>query len=99
MSLHDEIAADFARILEENGVDITWNDHCCRALIGEPNVQVDLQTGGFLPHGDFTVKLLRSSLPSMPQHGEVITVDGRPYAITAIAHKPSHPILVLTVAA
>ena len=99
MSLYDEIAADFASILEENGVGITWQGRSYRALIGDPNVQVDLQVGGLMPQGDFTVKLLRSQLETMPEHGEVIILDGKPYAITAISHKPGHPIITFTIAA
>ena len=99
MSLHAEIAADFPSILEENGVDITWQGRNYRALIGDPNVQVDLQSGGFLPQGNFSVKLLRSALETMPEHGDVITLDGKPYAITSISHKPGHPIVTFTIAA
>jgi len=99
VSLHSEITTDFAILLEETGVDITWQGRTYRALIGDPSVQVDLQAGGFLPQGNFTVKLLRSSLETMPEHGEVIILDGKPYAITAISHKPGHPIVILTVAA
>lgn len=99
MSLHAEIATDFTSLLEEAGADITWKGRTYRALIGDPNVQVDLQSGGFLPQGNFTVKLLRSQLETMPEHGEVITLDGKPYAITAISHKPGHPIITLTIAA
>jgi len=99
VSLHAEIAADFASLLEETGVDIIWQGRSYPALIGDPNVQVDLQSGGFLPQGNFSVKLLRGHLETMPEHGEVIILDGKPYAITAISHKPGHPIVILTIAA
>jgi len=99
MNIFAEIASDFASLLDETGVDIIWQNRTYRALIGDPNVQVDLQSGGFLPQGNFTVKLLRSQLETMPEHGEVITLDGKPYAITAISHKPGHPIITLTIAA
>lgn len=39
-------------------------DRTYRALIGDPSVRVDLQAGGFMPQGNFTVKLLRGQLES-----------------------------------
>jgi hypothetical protein len=64
MSIHDEIAADAANIFAEFGKEILLGGQSLRALISEPQETLELEAGGFTASGNFTVKVLRSSLPA-----------------------------------
>ena len=73
-----------------------WNGQTRFAVVADPAVNMDLQTGGFLPQADFMVKLRRASLPSMPALGQTITIQGLAYQISGITDKPS-PLIILQV--
>lgn len=98
MSRYDEIAADLAEVFDEIGTSVFWNGADYQAVIADPMVQLDLQSGGFLPQADFLVKLQRASLPALPQVGQTVRIQGTTYQITGITDKPTSPLIVLHVA-
>jgi hypothetical protein len=98
-SRHDELDADFASILAEVGIPITWNGTDYPAIVADPQVQLDLQSGGFLPESDFQVKLRKSALPMpWPKTRQTVVIRGETYAIKGITDRPTSPLLILHVA-
>lgn len=100
MTLPEEMARDAAQVFEEFGEAVEWNGKNLRALVSDPAVGLDLETGGFGASGDFTIKLLRSGLTEgLPKVGEALVFDGRRYRITRVSERPSRPLVILTVSA
>ncbi len=98
-SRHDELDADLAAIIGEIGIPITWNGADYTAIVADPQVQLDLQSGGFLPEADFQVKLRKATLPEpWPKTRQTVTFRGETYAIKGITDRPSSPLLILHVA-
>lgn len=94
----NELAADMAEIFSEIGTTVEWEGVPYPAVIADPLVQLDLQSGGFLPQADFLVKIARSALPSIPQPGQALRIDGHLYQITGLTDKPTSPLVVFHVA-
>ena len=97
MSIHEEIAADAAEVFREFGKPVGINDRTIMALVSEPTETVSLEAGGFVAEGNFTVKLLRSSLDAAPEIGATLLFAGQNFRIVRTANRPPHPILTLTV--
>ncbi len=94
----NELAGDMAEIFSEIGTTVEWESVSYPAVIADPMVQFDLQSGGFLPQADFLVKIARSALPSIPQIGQTLRIEGQVYQITGLTNKPTSPLVVLHVA-
>lgn len=98
-SRYDELDADLAAIIEEVGIEITWNDNTYRAVVADPRVELDLQSGGFLPEADFQVKLRKAALPDPgPKPRQSLTIRGETFVIKGQTDRPTSPLLVLHVA-
>ena len=97
MSRLEEITADMAEVFGEISTPIEWNGHTYQVVIADPSVQLDLQTGGFVPQSDFAVKVLRTALPTMPVIGQNVKIDGITYQINGLTDKPTSPVLILHV--
>ena len=97
MSRFDDIAADMAEVFGEISTPIEWNGHTYQAVIADPSVQLDLQSGGFLPQSDFAVKLLRAALPSVPVISQNVRIEGTIYQINGLTDKPTSPVVILHV--
>jgi hypothetical protein len=98
-SRHDELDADLAAIIGEIGIPVTWNGSSYPAVVADPRVELDLQSGGFLPESDFQVKLRKAALPEpWPKPRQTILLRGETYAIKGITDRPSSPLLILHVA-
>jgi hypothetical protein len=95
----DELDADLAAILADVGIPITWNGSSYPAVVADPQVQLDLQSGGFLPESDFQVRLRKAALPKpWPKTRQTVTIRGETYAIKGITDRPTSPLLILHVA-
>jgi hypothetical protein len=98
-SRYDELDADLAAIIEEVGIEITWNGNTYRAVVADPRVELDLQSGGFMPEADFQVKIRKAALPAPgPTPRQSITIRGETFAIKGLTDRPTSPLLVLHVA-
>lgn len=97
MDIHDEIAADFAAILAEFGKAVQFHGQTLTAMISEPMLAGDLVLGGEVDDVRFTVKVLRSELPSIPRSGQVIRWENKDYRIRAVMDRPPHAIVTLEV--
>jgi len=96
---HEELDADLAAIIEEIGIDVTWDGGTYRAVVADPRVELDLQTGGFMPEADFQVKLRKAELPEPgPRARQTVSIRGDSYAIKGLTDRPTSPLLILHVA-
>jgi len=94
-----ELDADFAAIFAEAGIDLTWDGATYRAVLADPRVELDLQTGGFLPEADFQVKIRKAELPDPgPRTRQTVVIRGESYAIKGLTDRPTSPLLILHVA-
>jgi hypothetical protein len=99
MSLQEEIAADFAQLIAENGRQVTINGQPHIALISEPAEDVTLEEGGLNFDTRFTAKLARSAFADLPKTGQPFLYGEVAYTIRNVVHRPPHPILKLEVVA
>ena len=97
MSIHDEMAADAAQIFTEFGKPVEIAGTTVSALISEPTETVSLEPGGFMAEGNFTVKVLRSSVMELPKIGDILSYNAERFRIVRTANRPPHPIITLTV--
>jgi hypothetical protein len=98
-SRYDELDADLAAIIDEVGIEIAWNGNPYRAVVADPRVELDLQSGGFMPEADFQVKIRKAALPDPgPKPRQTLTIRGETFAIKGLTDRPTSPLLVLHVA-
>lgn len=97
MSPHAQIAADAAQIFAEFGKEITLSGQKLSALISEPEESVELSAGGFVASGNFTVKLLRNNLRTIPSVGQTLDYAGERFRIVRVSNRPPHALVTLTV--
>ncbi|NDD52890.1 hypothetical protein EBZ39_03250 [bacterium] len=99
MSRLDEIAADMAEVLEDIGLAVTYDSNEYSAILADPRVELDLQSGGFMPESDFSLKVRRADLGGWtPAIRDVVTVRDVDYVVKALTDRPSSPMLVLHIA-
>ena len=97
MSIHDEIAADFAQILQDFGKVIFYQGQPTLALISEPMLSSELVLGGEVDDVRFHAKVLRSSIPDIPHSGQLIRWENKDYRIKAVMNRPPHAIVTLEI--
>lgn len=97
MGLFEEAAADVVEILMEVGKDITVRNGpsgtpvALKALVTQPMVLQDLETGGFLNQTTFEVKITRAQHnqnPGLFAYGNLVAYAGEDFRIVAIANRP-----------
>ncbi len=97
MGLYDEVGSDAVSILLEIGKDITVKNVpggtpvALKALVTQPMVMQDLETGGFLNQTSFEVKITRAQhnlYPGLFAYGNVVNYNSEDYRIVAIANRP-----------
>ena len=97
MSIHDEIATDFAQILAEFGKVIFYQGQPTLALISEPMLSSELVLGGEVDDVRFHAKVLRSSIPDIPHSGQLMRWENKDYRIKAVMNRPPHAIVTLEI--
>jgi hypothetical protein len=97
MSIHDEIAADFAQILTELGKVIFYQGQPTLALISEPMLSSELVLGGEVDDVRFHAKVLRSSIPDIPHSGQLVRWENKDYRIKAVMNRPPHAIVTMEI--
>ena len=98
-SRYAELDADLAAIIDEVGIEVTWNETPYKAVVADPRVELDLQTGGFMPEADFQVKIRKVELPDPgPRMRQTVIIRGETFAIKGLTDRPTSPLLILHVA-
>lgn len=95
MTIHDEIAADYAQMLREFGKTIIHEGREIAAMISEPMLSHELVIGGEVDDVRFTAKVLRSALPELPRSGQIVEWDHKLFRIKAVMCREPHAIVTL----
>lgn len=99
MSIHAEKLADAAELLAEMGTPVVIGGVEVNAIVSPIQTNASqLGQGGFMEMYDFSVKVLRGALVSVPRITERLLVDGEEYIIARVQKSPISPFVVLTVA-
>lgn len=106
MGLFEDAAKDAVELLSEIGKDITvkkvpaGTPVALKAMVTQPMVLQDLETGGFLNQTTFEVKITRAQSdanPGLVAYGNIITYAGEEYRIVALANRPPSAWIVAKV--
>lgn len=96
------LARDAKQMLPDIGHVATWEGTEYDCFLVDPDVSIDLQEGGFLPEGLFTLKFLRADFNDgagpFPQDNDRITYDGEVYKVTAAVNKAESAHIKLSIA-
>lgn len=99
--LQELLAQDAAQIISQIGHRAEWKGSTYDCLIADPDVDVDLQEGGFLPSGTFTLKFLRSDFNDgagpFPDQNDRVTYDGEVYKVTSYINKADSPFIKVSI--
>jgi hypothetical protein len=99
MSVFDEIANDLGEIFREFGKVITIESRRFTALVAEPEISLELESGGLASQGNFVVKLSRKDWQRLTHRNIGATIgygDGQ-FRVIRIVDRPPHPLILLTV--
>lgn len=101
--LQETLAADSSQILEEIGHTVIWKGAEYRALVADPLVSVDLDEGGFMPQGDFQIKIKRTDFSGgagpFPAINDRIEFSEETYKIIAERNKADSAFVILSIQA
>jgi len=93
----DEWALDASEILSEIPKPVTVKNVpagspvALNALMSQPAVMQDLETGGFMNHTSFDIKFLRADAaahPGLVAYGNVVAYEGQEYRIMTVTDRP-----------
>jgi hypothetical protein len=102
----DEWASDASEILSEIPKAVTVKNVpggspvALNALMTQPAVLQDLETGGFLNQTSFDIKFLRTDAaahPGLIAFGNVVTYQGQEYRIMTVTDRPPSAWLIVKV--
>ena len=92
------MASDLGSVFDDFAKTITIGNTEYRALIAEPELALELESGGFNSAGNFTVKMLCADwLAARLMVGAHLVFDGQTYRVIRLVSRPPHPVVVLTV--
>ena len=92
------MASDLGSVFDDFAKTITIGSTEYQALIAEPELALELESGGFNSAGNFTVKMLRTDwLAARLMVGTHLVFDGQTYRVIRLVSRPPHPVVVLTV--
>jgi hypothetical protein len=98
MTVFDQMASDLRGVFDEFSKTITIGQAKYRALVAEPELALELESGGFNSTGNFTVKMLRTDwLQAKPVVGSQMVFDGQSYRVVRMVSRPPHPLVIMTI--
>lgn len=96
------LADDFKEIRNDIPETVTWAGNDYVVTLTEPDVEVDLEEGGFLPEGSFAVKFLTADFPdsNRPESNHRIRYNGLTYKVVSRpeSQKADSPQFKVTIA-
>jgi len=96
------LARDARQIIAQIGDTAERGGKTYDCVLSEPDVDVDLEEGGFMPTGDFTLKFLRADFQGgagpFPGNNDRVIYDGSIYKITSCVNKKDSPYIKLSIA-
>lgn len=102
----DEWAADASEILSEIPKAVTVKNVpggtpvALNALMSQPAIMQDLETGGFLDQTSFDIKFLRTDSvanPGLIAFGNVVAYGGKEFRIMSVTDRPPSAWLIVKV--
>ena len=98
--LQEALADDGKQMVDEIGYEVVWNGGTYRALMATPNdVEVNLDTGGFMESGGFHIKILRTAFNSgqgpFPEADDRIAIGAETYRVDRHRNKPGAAFIFL----
>jgi len=82
MSFLSEIKSALHEIFASFSQPVVWRERTLNAIIAEGQQAVELESGGFVPDENFTVKFLESELDGeYPNLGEIVEYNNKQYRI------------------
>ena len=82
MSFLSEIKSALHEIFASFSQPVVWRGRTLNAIISEGQAAVELESGGFVPDENFTVKFLESELDGKyPNLGEIVEYNNKKYRI------------------
>jgi hypothetical protein len=98
VTVFEQMASDLGSVFDEFAKTITISNTAYRALVAEPDLALELESGGFNSAGNFTVKMLRSDwLQAGLAVGGHMVFDGQSYRVIRLVSRPPHPLVILTI--
>lgn len=95
------LADDGIEIVADLGYTVTWKATDYSALVSDPDISVDLNEGGFMPEGDFKIKVLRAAFNAgagpFPQDRDIVTFSGNEYVVTTPESMPDSAFIELMI--
>jgi|GEM_PF-3482482 len=102
----EEWASDASEILSEIPKAVTVKNVpggspvALNALMSQPAIMQDLETGGFLNHTSFDMKFLRTDAvanPGLIAYGNVVAYQGQEFRIMTVTDRPPSAWLIVKV--
>ncbi len=97
MSLDSDILSDLRELLAEHGVTARWNGLDLLVLASRVKRDQQIEIGGFVESPELSLRVPKLAFPeSLPNTGDRIAVDGKPYRIVQVSEHPRSPLLTLS---
>lgn len=82
MGFFSEIKSALSEVFGEFSQPVIWRGRVVGAIICEGQAEVELESGGFVPDENFSVKFLESELDGeYPHIGEIVEYNNKQYRI------------------
>ena len=89
--IQDLLAEDLNEIVTDIGHACTWKGTAYDCVISEPDMEADIETGGFMPEGSFNLKIPRAAFNAgagpFPAESDRITYGGTVYRVLSPTNK------------
>ena len=96
-----ELAEDSKQIVAEIGHTVTWQETDYPAIASDPDITAELSEGGFMPEGDFRIKIRREEFNNgagpYPKINDRVTFDGDVYRVIAERNKGQSAFVILMI--
>lgn len=96
------LADDLKEVIGDIGHKCSWKGTEYDCVIGEPDMQVDLQDGGLLPEGAFNIKVPRAAFNCgagpFPQENDRFTYNSVVYKILSPTNKADSAYIKIVLA-
>jgi hypothetical protein len=99
--IQTELAADSIQMVSEIGHTITWSGSEYPCIASDPDVEVDMAEGGFMPQGSFRIKVRRAAFNDgagpFPQINDRVTFYSEVYRVIAERNKGESAFVILSI--
>ena len=88
MGFFDEIKSSVNEIFSEFSEPVQWRNRIVNCIVSQGQDGVDLESGGFVPNGNFSVKFDESELAGeIPQVGDIVVIRDCEWRINWVSNR------------